>query len=269
MNDKNHMMAAAAAQVRLLSRRRTVCAQGLDWDVLEAGRGEETLVFLPGTLGTVHIFSRQVLEFSSRYRVVVLGYPGECDIELMSASFFGVLRALGIPAAHFVGSSLGAFWLQEFSCARADFVQSLVLGNTFVDSRRLGFIKMFQAPFLANASAADVKGAWMDFVGNLPASDLKHFLLQDVGVEQDMQELVGRSFTIAHLGRVALSAVPPDRITLLTCDDDRVIAQATAQELADAYPGARHVRFDSGGHYPHVLNPVAYNEVVAGSCGPA
>jgi pimeloyl-ACP methyl ester carboxylesterase len=255
-------MQAALGQIRREARRRTVSAEGLDWDILEAGRGEETLVFLPGTLGTVQIFSKQVVEFSSRYRVVVLGYPGECDIDLMTASFFGVLQALGIGEAHFIGSSLGAYWLQEFSSSRADFIRSLVLGNTFVDSRRLHFIRMFQAAFLSQATEGEVKEAWLGFIEGLPASELKQFLQHDVGVEQKARELAGRSYTIAHLGPVAMSLVPPDRITLVTCEDDKVITPETAEQLADAYQGARYVRFPAGGHYPHVLNPAAYNEVV-------
>jgi pimeloyl-ACP methyl ester carboxylesterase len=132
-----------------------------------------------------------------------------------------------------------------------------------VDSHRLRFIKMFQPAFLSTASAHDVKQSWLGFINGLPSEELKEFLLKDVGEEQDASELAGRSFTIAHLGRVSLSNVSPDRITLLTCDDDKVITNDTAQELAGAYSGARHIRLPHGGHYPHVLNPSAYRDAIS------
>ena len=60
----------------------------------------------------------------------------------------------------------------------------------------------------------------------------------------------------------AVSAVPPDRMTVLTCDDDGVTTREVADVVRKSYPNARHVAFTAGGHYPHVNRPEEYNELL-------
>ena len=270
MKPQDFQSLAAADAAQLLdgkAKKYPVMSAGLAWSVMECGQGDRTLVFIPGTLGTVDIFCKQVLEFSVTARVVVLGYPGVSDRRLMTASCYELLKQLRIEEADFVGSSLGAYWLQAFTCEDARCAKSLVLGNTFIDPRRLRFIKMFQSAYLESADADHVKQSWMDFVHGLASEELKAFLADDVGGSQDAGELYGRSLTIAQAEPVPLSAVPPERISIITCDDDKVIVDETARELVNAYPAARHVRFESGGHYPHILNTAAYNEEIYKRCG--
>ncbi|WP_439682704.1 alpha/beta fold hydrolase [Cupriavidus oxalaticus] len=244
------------------SQARTMVAGGLSWSVLEAGQGRETLVLLPGTLGTVEVFYKQLLKFSETCRVVVLGYPGTSDPQAMTASFRELLKELDIDKAHFVGSSLGGYWLQVFLRGDTSRVKSLVLGNTFQDPARLRFLRMFNPAFLAENEPDGVKEAWLGFVQALPNPELRDFMLEAVGARQSAAELDGRSRTIACADRVAPLDLPSERITLLWCEDDKVIRPETWEELASAYPDARKVQLPAGGHYPHLLMSDAYNDEI-------
>lgn len=258
--------AEAVETVKRLAIKTRREAAGLEWTVLEMGRGDNTLVFLPGALGTVEIFSKQLLRFSGHSRVLVLGYPGCADKARMTASFHALLQMLEIQHAHFVGSSLGAYWLQVFTHERADGVDSLVLGNTFVDAEPLQGNPLFARAFLERNGADQVKQAWLDFVERLPASELRSLQLAHVGPGQPAEELYGRIATVAHAGRVPLSSVDAGKITLLTCDDDAITHGAMGEALIAAYPGVRHEALAKGGHYPHVNNPAAYDAVIASAC---
>lgn len=233
---------------------------------MEAGAGDQTLVFLPGTLGTVNIFHKQVSAFSPTCRVIVLGYPGVSDMSLMTGSFFGVLEQLKLNSAHFIGSSLGAYWLQIFTQQRADFLESLILGNTFCNSHRLRFIKIFQPDFLNDSSEDQVKKAWLQFIDRLATSELKNFLRNDVCDHQSSNELYGRSLAVAHGGLVGRSLLSDDKIALLSCDDDPVVQEESIKDLKCMYANSHHFRFNTGGHYPHVLNTPAYNNVIQRHC---
>lgn len=257
----------AARAVGERASKRVIEVQALTWTVLEMGSGDRTLVFLPGALGTVEIFSKQLLRFSPACRVVVLGYPGCADQTEMTASFYALLETLGIDRAHFIGSSLGAYWLQVFTHSRHDVMESLVLGNTFVDAEPLQNNPLFQRPFLQKNSAQQVKDAWLAFLDKLPPSELREMQLAHVGPYQSAEELRGRILTVAHSHRVPLSSAPARQVTLLTCDDDAITHGAMGEALVAAYPGVTHVRLPSGGHYPHVTNPHAYNTVIAHACG--
>jgi maspardin len=256
----------AAHTVAKLGRKTRIGSEGLEWTVLELGQGEQTLVFLPGTLGTVEIFSKQLLYFSRACRVLVLGYPGNPDKTSMTASFYARLEELRIAKAHFIGSSLGAYWLQVFTHDRDDVAESLVLCNTFADAEPLQNNPLFVRAFLASTNAEHVKDAWLKFVDGLPPSELRDLQQACVGPFQPAEELRGRAMTIAHAGRTPLSSVPAARITLLSCADDPIISKAMADAMGDAYPEARHVRLQNGGHYPHVSNTAAYNAVIAEAC---
>jgi pimeloyl-ACP methyl ester carboxylesterase len=244
------------------SSSQVVTAHGLAWSVLDAGAGADTLVLLPGTLGTVEVFYKQVLEFADRCRVVVLGYPGEHDAQAMTASFRALLDALHIDAAHFIGSSLGAYWLQVFLRDDAQRARSLLLGNTFVDPARLHFIRMFEPSFLASTESAALKEEWLAFVRALPQAELKNFMLEAVGRRQGAAELHGRSRTISLAARAAPIDMPAERITLLSCEDDKVVDANAWRELTETYPGARQVRLTHGGHYPHLLAFDLYNSEI-------
>ncbi len=238
---------------------KEIVSDGMCWNVLECGQGERQIVFLPGTLGSVEIFKKQVEAFSANNRVIVLGYPGSSDLERLSDSFWGILESMQVGEPHLVGSSLGAFLLQHFTSRSAHGAQSLVLGNTFVDSHRLRFLRPFDPEFVDHASAGQIKKVWLDFVEKLDSQELRSTLLPMVRDQQSEEELYGRSLAISCLGPVPLSVVAPERICILSCADDPVCNEDIIAQVVSSYSRSRHVRLGSGAHYPHVMNPVEYN----------
>lgn len=250
----------ASFQVEKMSKE--IVSNGMCWNMLERGHGDRTLVFLPGTLGSVEIFKEQVQAFSEHSRVIVLGYPGTSDLDRLSDSFWSILQTLAVNEPHLIGSSLGAFLLQHFTSQSANGAQCLVLGNTFVNSHRLRFLRTFDPKFIDQASPSQTKKTWLDFVESLASSKLRSTLLPMVRDQQTDAELYGRSLAIAHFGPVRLSTVAPERISILSCADDPVCGEEVTAEVITSYPLGRHIRLASGAHYPHVMNPVEYNAAV-------
>jgi len=65
-------------------------------------------------------------------------------------------------------------------------------------------------------------------------------------------------FALRHPQRVrAMSA-----ITVLDCVDDPLIPATVRDRMRACYPGARHVSLATGGHYPHLVNPQAYHDLL-------
>lgn len=250
-----------------MADRRTCRCAGLDWRVVEAGSGPRTLVFLPGALGTEEVFARQLLRFSHHGRVLLVGYPGHADQTTMTAGFEALMDELRVHQACFVGSSLGACWLQVFTHHRPGLAEHLVLGNTFVDPEPLQANVLFQRSFLDAATADAVKARWVEHLKSLPASLLSDVLLELTAAAQPAEELHGRLLTVAHSGPVPLSRVPASRLTVLSCEDDPITHGVMGEALRQAYPHARHERLPSGGHYPHLSNADAYDRLVAEVCG--
>jgi len=57
--------------------------------------------------------------------------------------------------------------------------------------------------------------------------------------------------------------VPMSAITVLDCVDDPLIPPAVRARLRSCYLGARHISLPTGGHYPHLLNPQAYQDLLS------
>jgi maspardin len=260
-------MADAVAQVRQSATKLQVESAGLVWNVLERGAGEKTLVFLPGALGTVEVFSKQIVHFSPQLRVIVLGYPGESNKSKMTDSFYRLLDTLDVKRAGFVGSSLGAYWMQVFSHECDERIDSLVLANTFVDAEPLQANPLFSRAMLEKCSANEVKERWVEFLHAMPESELKAAQLAMVIPDQTAGELKGRLTTVAHSTYVPLSRVPADKLTILTCDDDPITHGTMGEALRLAYRPAPQISLPFGGHYPHVTNAKGYNKVVTDACG--
>jgi pimeloyl-ACP methyl ester carboxylesterase len=185
----------------------------------------------------------------------------------MAAGFSRLLDLLRIDRAFFVGSSLGACWLQIFTsdAIREDGltcrVAHLLIGNTFVDAEPLQQSPLFARSLVNDRPAADVQNTFHDFVCGLPECELRTIQLSFMR-EQSADELAGRLRMVANCGAIPISIVPSDRMTVLTCDDDGVTTREVADGVRKSYPHARQVAFAAGGHYPHVNRPEQYNELL-------
>jgi maspardin len=51
---------------------------------------------------------------------------------------------------------------------------------------------------------------------------------------------------------------------VIDCEDDPIIPPRSRQAVRDRYVGAHLHSLQTGGHYPHILNPHAYNAVITG-----
>ncbi len=79
--------------------------------------GEETVLLLAGTAGTVGLWRKFQIPFlAQRFRVIAMDYrgtggsnrdPGRYSIELFAEDGIALLRELGIESAHVVGHSMG------------------------------------------------------------------------------------------------------------------------------------------------------------------
>jgi len=199
-------------------------------------------------------------------RLVLVDYPGSSDVEAMTRGFDRLLTLLHVDRAVFVGSSLGGCWLQIFTSSGhaplTQRVEHLLIGNTFVDAEPLQKSPLFARSLVNDKPAAEVKRVFHDFVTNMPDCELRTVQLAFMQ-EQTAENLANRLKMVANAGAIARSAVPQDRMTVLSCDDDGVTTKEIADDVRSAYPGARHVAFPGGGHYPHVNRPEQYNELLA------
>ncbi len=249
-----------------LPAERAVKVGGLTWHVIETrgSRDAPLLVMLPGTLGTAEIFADVMQALGARVRMLSVTYPMIEDIERLADSLAGLMTKLGIARASVVGSSLGGFLAQHFAARHPERVDRLILGNTLHDPALTRRIVGRQAVDSLRAQPPRMhRDMVVNSVKTWPETDPLTRKLKTLLIDSGTRLLSARAMKARVLAVQAAPAVPPlsldnKRITIIDCEDDPLLPRAVQDSVVQHYPGACHVRLDSGGHYPYIVRTRDY-----------
>jgi len=249
-----------------LPAERAIKVGRLVWRVIETPGAKKgpVLIMLPGTLGTASIFEAAMTELGARVRMVSVTYPMIEGIERLADSLAGLMDKLGIARASIVGSSLGGFLAQHFAARHADRVERLILGNTLCDpglTRRIVGRQPVEA--LRALPARAHRDMVVNSVKSWPETDPLAKKLKAILIDSGTRLLSARAMKARVLAVQAAPAVPRltiagERITIIDCEDDPLLPRAVQDDVVRRYPGARHVRLSSGGHYPYIVRTRDY-----------
>jgi 2-succinyl-6-hydroxy-2,4-cyclohexadiene-1-carboxylate synthase len=122
-------------EVILTLKSMRIPANGTVLHVEEHSSKGEALVFLPYQSGQTVMWSDLIPQFTDHYRVIALDMRGfgqsdqpesGYDLNTMAEDLRGVLDALGIERAHFIGNSLGGYASTNFASKYPERALSLV-----------------------------------------------------------------------------------------------------------------------------------------------
>ncbi len=245
---------------------RAIKVGGLLWHMIETRgtKGGPVLMMLPGTLGTASIFSDVLQLLGSQVRMVSVTYPMIEDIHRLADGLAALMDKLDIPRASLVGSSLGGFLAQHFAARHGARVDRLILGNTLCDpalTRRI--VQRQPVEALRALPARQHRDMVVNSVRSWPETDPRTARLKAMLIDSGTRLLSPRAMKARVLAVQAAPAVPPldidgERVTIIDCEDDPLLPRAVQDDVVRRYPGARHVRLDSGGHYPYVVRTDDY-----------
>jgi 3-oxoadipate enol-lactonase len=111
------------------------------------GKGELTLVFVHGAMGSHRLWEKQVPFFSKRYSLLLIDVRGHGNsskprsgyqMERMVEDLHMLMDYLRIEDAVFIGSSMGGVIVQKFACKYPSRVKALVLVGTLAKAIWLG-----------------------------------------------------------------------------------------------------------------------------------
>nr|CAN75130.1 hypothetical protein VITISV_005114 [Vitis vinifera] len=94
------------------------------------------LICLPGTAGTADVYYKQIMSLSIKgYRVISVDIPRVWNHHEWIQAFEKFLDAIDVHHIHLYGTSLGGFLAQLFAQHRPRRVRSLILSNSFLETR--------------------------------------------------------------------------------------------------------------------------------------
>jgi maspardin len=258
----DHTGAAAAAPWHLDNAIRVAQVGGAAWPYIDTGGSGPALLMLPGSVGTCEMFFKQIAALPPAIRVIAVSYPADPDPVRLADGLIGVMDHLGLKTANVLGSSFGGYWAQFVALRHPARVDHLFLGNIFVSPEALFVNPLFAPDFVRDTPAGALQAVWRDRVATAPDSELKRIQSDMLSGRQSAENLHAR-----FLGVVAAKPCPPlpsslARVVVIDCADDPIIPPPAREAVRAAYAGAEINTLPTGGHYPHILNPQAYDVVI-------
>ncbi|CAA6673592.1 unnamed protein product [Spirodela intermedia] len=204
------------------------------------------LICIPGIAGTADVYYKQIMSLSMKgYRVVSVDIPRVWNHHEWIQAFEKFLDAINVHHVHLYGTSLGGFLAQIFAQHRPRRVKSLVLSNSFLDSK--------------NFSAA------------MPWSPMIHDGPHEPFIADAVDFVVGQIETLSRddlSSRLTLNAAPASVgslllsdsfVTLMDTNDYCAVPQPLKDQVGERYPGARRAILKSGGDFPFLSRPDEVN----------
>ncbi|MBI4246463.1 MAG: alpha/beta fold hydrolase [Candidatus Rokubacteria bacterium] len=241
------------------------------------GRGNAgpAVLFLHGLGSSSADWAFQLPAFETRHRLILTdlaghgraaGSPGRATVEAMAADVDGLLAALGEPAVHVVGLSLGGCVGLALALAAPARVRSLTLVNVFARLRPAGprsALRMLTRLVLLGTAPMAVVAAHVAR-GLFPRPEQRDLYRMAVAS-------LSRTRRGAYLAAVrALARFDArDRLGAIRCPtlvvagaEDRTVPLAAKELLGRAIPGARLVVVEDSGHATPFDQPAAFNRAV-------
>jgi pimeloyl-ACP methyl ester carboxylesterase len=232
------------------------------WPYIDTRADGPALIMLPGSVGTCEMFYKQIAALGQKVRIVSVGYPALADPSRLADGLAGLMDHLGLSRASVLGSSFGGYWAQFFALRHPGQLDHLFLGNIFVTPDELFANPLFDPAFISATGAKELQTTWRQRVEKAPDGELKAIQLAMLSGRQSAENLKARFEGVAAASLCPPLSIPPERITVIDCEDDPIIPPRSRQAVRDRYAGAHRCTLQTGGHYPHILNPQAYNAVI-------
>ena len=258
--------AASLAAFRQAHPPARLLVNGVTWEYIHTGHGEQALLFLHGMAGAHDIWWQQIEALQDRFRIVSLTYPAVDTLEGLRQGINAVLEAAGVQRFAVVGTSLGGYLAQYLVARQPERIRQAVFANTFPPNPILArrtrgadlLIRLVpQALLMASMR-------WNTRLSIYPASGgsalLRAYL--DEGTYRSMDKVR----FLARYRAVIEWFDPPDAsgipLLILESANDPLISPALRNQLKRTYPSAPVHTFGAVGHFPYVNEPQAYTAVL-------
>lgn len=220
------------------------------------------LICIPSTAGSADVYYKQIMALSMKgYRVISVDIPRVWNHHEWIHAFEKFLDAIDVHHIHIYGTSLGGFLAQLFAQHRPRRVKSLVLSNTFLDTRTFS-AAMPWAPVVSWAPSFLLKRYVLTGIRDGPhepfIADSVDFVVSQVeALSKD--DLASRLILMVDSASVGPLLLSDASITIMDTNDFCAIAQELKDEVCERYPGARRAYLKSGGDFPFLSRPDEVN----------
>ena len=242
---------------------------GVEWEYLAMGEGEETILFLHGMTGAYDIWWHQLEALQSDYRVIAVTYPAVNTLAELDAGVMSILEAEGVDKFNMVGTSLGGYFAQYLVAHHPDRILHAVFSNTFPPNDLIAEKNKTigtALPFLPEWLVIDVlRGSFASSV--YPASgndELTLAFLNEISYgRMSKAQVVGRFHCVVEKFESPDLNTLEIPVLIVEADNDPLVELALREQLKAVYPTAEVYTFSGVGHFPYLNRASEYTKILA------
>jgi len=239
------------------------------WEYISCGRGEQTLLLLPGALSVGESTFPLISAFENDYRIIAPSYALSLTMTALCAGLAHILETEALNQAHVMGGSYGGLVAQYFVRQYPHQTRSLILSHTFVLTPKLAkplwiagkLFPMFPQKLFASllrirlnkilvstlrAAKHPEAEFWRAYLDEAIASEL----LKEVFIHQNKSLL-----DLARQPRFTPEDLTawPGRVLIIESYDDPAITSRDRACLRSTYPNSQVHTFRNAGHASSIL----------------
>ncbi|KAI3522509.1 hypothetical protein L1887_00344 [Cichorium endivia] len=220
------------------------------------------LICIPGTAGTADVYYKQIMALSMKgYRVISIDIPRVWNNQEWVQAFEKFLDVIDVHHIHLYGTSLGGFLALLFAQHRPRRVKSLVLSNSFLDTKYFS-AAMPWAPVVSWTPSFLLKRYVLTGIPSGPhepfIADSVDFVVAQVET-LSREDLASRLTLTSDAASVGPLLISDSLITIMDTNDKCSIPRELKDEVSERFPEARRALIKSGGDFPFLSRPDEVN----------
>jgi len=239
------------------------------WEYITCGRGEQTLLLLPGALSVGESTFPLISALENGYRIIAPSYALSLTMTGLCAGLAHILETEALPQAHVIGGSYGGLVAQYFVRQYPDQTRSLILSHTFLLTPSLAkplWIAGKLFPLLPRKLFASILRIRLNkmLVSTLraakhPESEFWRAYLDEAIASELLKEVfIHQNKSLLDLARQSRFTPDdlkawPGRILIIESEDDPAITARDRALLRGTYPNAQVHTFCDAGHASSIL----------------
>jgi len=265
--EESESVSLSAFRVNYPSRMLEV--NGVEWEYLAMGEGEETILFLHGMTGAYDIWWHQLEALQSDFRVIAVTYPAVNTLAELDTGVMSILEAEGVDKFNVVGTSLGGYFAQYLVAYHPDQILRAVFSNTFPPNDLIAEKNKTigtALPFLPEWLVIDVlRGSFASSV--YPASgndELTLAFLNEISYgRMSKAQVVGRFHCVVEKFEAPDLNTLEIPVLIVEADNDPLVELVLREQLKAVYPTAEVQTFSRVGHFPYLNRASKYTKILA------
>jgi len=254
---------------------KRVTLDGMTWEYIAAGQGDEALLLLGGGLSVGEAAFDNVLRYADTYWVLSPSYPAVGTMGDLVDGLIKLLDAESIAQAHVFGHSMGAAVAHALVRRHPERVDKLILSGFGLYTARNARRAKFGFTLFKWMPDGYIRAVYMPRIRRMlagvnpdEAAFLTAYFEEVFALHHTKTSLVGQFNLLADMVvhaddyHVFDPVERPGKVLFIAAEDDRGFTAEERAALIATYPGAQTHIFESGGHWVGVVQREAYHAVL-------